>query len=49
MMGEIRGARLLDAVRGMAPADRGAVAGVLIRVARLAIDFPEITELDVNP
>jgi acetyl coenzyme A synthetase (ADP forming)-like protein len=49
MMREIRGARLLDAVRGLAPADRGALEDVLLRISRLAIDFPEITELDVNP
>ena len=49
MMGEIRGARLLDAVRGAPAADRGALEDVLLRVSRLAIDYPEITELDVNP
>ncbi len=49
MMREIRGARLLDAVRGMPAADRGAVEDVLLRVARLVTDCPEITEVDVNP
>jgi acetyl coenzyme A synthetase (ADP forming)-like protein len=49
MMGEIRGARLLDAVRGMPPADRAALEDVLLRVARLVTDCPEIAELDVNP
>jgi acetyl coenzyme A synthetase (ADP forming)-like protein len=49
MMREIRGARLLDAVRGWPPADRGAVEDVLLRVARLVTDCPEIAELDVNP
>jgi acyl-CoA synthetase (NDP forming) len=49
MMREIRGARLLDAVRGWPPADRGAVEDVLLRIARLVIDCPEIAELDVNP
>jgi acyl-CoA synthetase (NDP forming) len=49
MMQEIRGARLLDAVRGYPPADRDAIEEILLRVARLATDFPEITELDVNP
>ncbi len=49
MMREIRGARLLDAVRGLPPADRGAVEDVLLRVARLVTDCPEIAELDVNP
>jgi len=49
MMREIRGAALLDAVRGSPPADRGAVEDVLLRVARLVTDCPEIAELDVNP
>ena len=49
MMRDIRGAGLLDAVRGWPPADRGAVEDVLLRIARLVIDCPEITELDVNP
>lgn len=49
MMGEIRGRGLLDAVRGSPPADRAAVEDVLLRVARLVTDCPEIAELDVNP
>jgi len=49
MMREIRGARLLDAVRGSPPADRTAVEDVLLRIAQLVTDFPEIAELDVNP
>jgi acyl-CoA synthetase (NDP forming) len=49
MMREIRGASLLDAVRGMPPADRSAVEDVLLRIAMLVSDHPEIAELDVNP
>jgi len=49
MMREIRGARLLDAVRGAPPADRAAVEDVLLRVSQLVTDCPEIAELDVNP
>jgi acyl-CoA synthetase (NDP forming) len=49
MTREIRGARLLDAVRGMPPADRPAIEDVLLRVSRLVCDFPDIAELDVNP
>ena len=49
MMGEIRGARLLDPVRGSPAADRSAIEDVLLRVSRLVMDFPEIRELDVNP
>jgi len=49
MIAGLRGARLLDAVRGAPPADRRAIEDVLLRLSRLAGDFPEISELDVNP
>ena len=49
MMAEIRGAKLLGSVRGSPPADHVAVEDVLVRVARLVSDRPEIAELDVNP
>ncbi|MDH5580060.1 MAG: acetate--CoA ligase family protein, partial [Betaproteobacteria bacterium] len=45
----IRGVRLLEGVRGEAPADLELLAEVLSRLAALARDFPEIAELDVNP
>lgn len=49
MLGGIRGASILDGIRGEAPADRQALATVLRRVGQLAVDFPAILELDVNP
>lgn len=49
MMADIRSARLLDAIRGLAPADRGAIEEVLLRVSQLVTDCPEISELDINP
>jgi hypothetical protein len=45
----IRGVKLLKGVRGRAPADLEAVRELLLRVARLAEDVPEIRELDLNP
>jgi acyl-CoA synthetase (NDP forming) len=41
--------RLLGGFRGTPPADRSAVADVLLRIARLADDLPEVAELDLNP
>jgi acyl-CoA synthetase (NDP forming) len=41
--------RLIGGFRGEPPADVEAVADVVLRVARLADDFPEIAELDLNP
>ena len=49
MIGQIRGSKLLDGFRGAAPADRDALADVLLRVSRMVGDLPEILEMDVNP
>ncbi len=49
MIAGLRGAKLLDALRGAPPADRRAIEDVLLRLSLLAEDFPEIAELDVNP
>ena len=45
----IRGLPLLDGYRGHAPADIEALRELLLRVSRLAVDVPEIVELDLNP
>lgn len=49
MLAELRGSSILDELRGQPAADKNAVVDVLIRVARLGADFPEIEELDINP
>jgi acetyltransferase len=49
MIREIRSYRLLEGVRGEAPADLEALKDALLRVSRLVTDFPEIVELDINP
>ncbi len=41
--------RLLEAVRDKPAADREAVIKVLLRVSELVCEFPEISELDINP
>jgi acetyltransferase len=41
--------RLLAGYRDVAPADMAAIENVLIGVADLAADFPEIVGLDINP
>jgi acyl-CoA synthetase (NDP forming)/GNAT superfamily N-acetyltransferase len=42
-------APLLSGHAGTPPADTGALAGVLLRVSRLADDLPEVAELELNP
>jgi acyl-CoA synthetase (NDP forming) len=49
MIDLLRGAAALGPFRGHAGVNRSAVASVLQRLSQLAIDFPHITELDINP
>jgi acyl-CoA synthetase (NDP forming) len=49
MLVSIRAAKILDGVRGEKPVDRQALTHVLRRIGQLAVDFPAILELDVNP
>jgi acyl-CoA synthetase (NDP forming) len=49
MVRSIRGYRLLQGYRGHPPADIPAIENLLLRVARLVEDVPEIGELDLNP
>jgi len=49
MLGEIRGAPLLDGYRGAPAVDKASLLDLLHRVSRLAVDHPEILELDLNP
>jgi acetyl coenzyme A synthetase (ADP forming)-like protein len=49
MVRGIRGFRLLEGYRGHPPADLDAIEEVLLRLARLAEEVPEIGEIDLNP
>ena len=49
MLDEIAGAEILNGVRGAAAVDRTALATLIANASRLAADFPEIAELDLNP
>jgi len=49
LLHEIRGLPLLLGYRGHPPADLDALREMLLRVSRLAVDMPEIAELDLNP
>jgi len=49
MIDGIAAAEILRGVRGAPPADRTAIARIIVAVSNLAADFPEIQELDLNP
>ena len=46
---EVRGYQLLEGFRGHPAADIEALRDILLRMARLAEEVPEIAELDLNP
>ncbi|MCX2730324.1 acetate--CoA ligase family protein [Saccharopolyspora sp. NFXS83] len=49
MLGDIKAAAVLRGARGTEPVDTEALAGVLHRLSELVTDFPEISEVDLNP
>ena len=49
MIQEVRAYPLLKGARGERPVDLEAIADCLARVSQLAVDFPRIAELDINP
>jgi acetyl coenzyme A synthetase (ADP forming)-like protein len=49
MLQGIRGRALLQGHRGQPPADEDALVDLLLRVARLVDEVPEIDDLDLNP
>ena len=49
LLGRIRGAALLDGVRGEPPVDRAVLVDALLGMSRLVADFPELAELEINP
>jgi acetyl coenzyme A synthetase (ADP forming)-like protein len=49
MLDGIAAAEILRGVRGAAPVDRAALAAMIERVSALVSDFPEISEMDLNP
>jgi len=49
MIREIRGYRILEGFRGEERSDVEKIEECLKRLSQLALDFPEINELDINP
>jgi acetate---CoA ligase (ADP-forming) subunit beta len=49
MMREIKGHKILDAVRGMEAVDKKLLTDMLINIGRISMEIPEISEIDLNP
>ncbi len=49
MVREIRSLPMLTGTRGLPAADLEAIERLLISVSQMAMDLPEIVEMDLNP
>jgi acetate---CoA ligase (ADP-forming) subunit beta len=49
MMQEIKGHKILDAVRGMEAADKEILTEMLINIGRIGLDIEQVQEIDLNP
>ncbi len=49
MVGEMKGRKMLEAVRGMEAVDLELLADILVILGEIALDHPDIKEIDVNP
>jgi acetyl coenzyme A synthetase (ADP forming)-like protein len=49
MLDGIQAHEMLKGVRGSDPANRDAIAEIIVNVSQLITDFPEISEMDLNP
>jgi acyl-CoA synthetase (NDP forming) len=49
MIKEIKGYKILTGIRGGKPKDTGAIRNILARLSDVAVDNPEIMEIDLNP
>jgi acetyl coenzyme A synthetase (ADP forming)-like protein len=49
MLDGIQAAEMLKGVRGSEPVSRDALSELIVRVSQLVSDFPEISEMDLNP
>jgi len=49
MMQEIKGHKILEAVRGMEAADTKRLTEMLMAIGRIGLEIPEVSEIDLNP
>ena len=49
MINRIKGKKMLEGYRGLPQVDKKQIAYILTQVSHLALNEPEITEIDFNP
>ena len=49
MLSELRGADILNGVRGKPPIDKDGLVDLLLSISEVVEAYPEIQEMDLNP
>ncbi len=49
MLSELKGSRILNGYRGMPPVDKSSLVRIILKVAEIIDENPEIDSLDLNP
>ena len=49
MLSEIRGYRILDAIRGMKAVEKNILVDAIVALGKIGMDHPDIAEIDINP
>jgi acetyltransferase len=49
MIKQIKSYKILDGIRGKVPRDIAAIKECLLRLNQMAVECPQISELDINP
>ncbi len=49
LINRLKASELLEGFRGLPPVDHNQLAEILIRLGQLGIDYPRISEIDINP
>lgn len=49
MMREIKGNKIIDALRGMEAVDIKTLTGMLIEIGRIGLEYDRVLEIDINP
>jgi acetyltransferase len=49
LMDRLKSRRIFEGFRGAEPADREAIARILVHLGQLGATFPQIKEIDINP
>lgn len=49
MLNEIRGHKILDAIRGMKAVETAILIDAIVALGKIGLDHPDISEIDINP